>query len=168
MLMLVLAEDALQPHDVTRLRELHGGETDKVHVCVPAQDGDSVLEHADDVVEDVARTDFSAVRDALQGEDRTPVEVEQRARRHLEQSIRDLAGAGLKASGELVPEQPAQRVVALAAELGADEIVVVTAPHWLEEVLRLDWANRIRRQLRHEHREIPVLHVIAGTDTIVS
>jgi hypothetical protein len=165
--MLVLTENALLPHDVERLRTLYGDSDRTIHVCVPSQESDSPLDVADDVVDDVSRTEFSEIPDDVGGDDRTPVEVRQRAQRHLAASVAALQEAGLDADGELVPESPAQRVAQVAVDLDAVEIIVITSPHWLDEVLRRDWATRIYKSLKHDHREIPVLHFIAGTDTIV-
>jgi hypothetical protein len=164
---LVLTESALLPHDVERLQTLYGDSDRTIHVCVPSQEGDSPLDVADEVMDDVNRTEFSEIPDDVSGDDRTPVEVRQRAQRHLAASVADLAAAGLTADGELVPESPADRVVELAVERDAVEILVITSPHWLDEVLRRDWATRIYKTLKHEHQEIPVLHFIAGTDTVV-
>jgi hypothetical protein len=165
---LLLTENALLPHDVERLKSLYGDSDSTFHVCVPARTDEGALAQADEIIDDVSRTEFTQLRDDVEGDDRTPVELTQRAKRHLASSVADLGAAGLTADGELVPESPVERVVAIAAERQADEIIVVTSQHWLEEVLRRDWATRIHRQLKHEHREVPLLHFIAGTDTVVS
>jgi hypothetical protein len=165
--MLVLTENELLPHDVERLATLYGDSDRTIHVCVPSQDSDSALDVADEVVDDVNRTEFSEIAEDVGGDDRTPVEERQRAQRHLTASVAALREAGLDADGELVPESPAERVVEVAVEREAVEIIVITSPHWLDEVLRRDWATRIYKSLKHDHREIPVLHFIAGTDTIV-
>ncbi len=43
-------------------------------------------------------------------------------------------------------------------EHGAREVVVVTAPHAVEDTLHRDWASRARDEVG-----VPVLHVYAGT-----
>jgi hypothetical protein len=45
----------------------------------------------------------------------------------------------------------------------SDEIVVVTPPHLVESGLHRDWASRLRDDLA-----LPVLHIVSGTDRIVS
>jgi hypothetical protein len=45
----------------------------------------------------------------------------------------------------------------------SDEIVVVTPPHLVESGLHRDWASRLRDEL-----SLPVLHVVSGTDRVVS
>ncbi|MFZ0324255.1 MAG: hypothetical protein WAN48_09015 [Actinomycetes bacterium] len=166
--MLVLTESALLPHDVERLAGFHDDEPDKrIHVCVPARDDETTLGQADELVDDISRTEFKELKSDAEGSDRTPAELRARAKRHLAASVEALTAAGVTADGELVTENPVDQVVSLIAALDADELVVITAPHWLEEVLRRDWATKIYKRLRHEHREIPVLHFIAGTDTVV-
>jgi len=166
--MLVLTEGALLPHDVERLAEFHDDASDlRVHVCVPAREDGSALGQADELVEDISRTDFNELKDDVEGSDRTPAELKARAKRHLTASVDALVAAGLVADGELVPDSPVDRVVQIAEENDADEVIVITAPHWLEEVLRRDWATKIYKRLKQDHREIPVLHFIAGTDTVV-
>jgi hypothetical protein len=166
--MLLLTESALLPHDVDRLVGLHDDANEvRVHICVPARSDGTGLEQADDLVEDVARTDFSELKDDVEGSDRTPAELKARANRHLAASVESLVAAGMSADGELVPDSPVDRVVEIAEQTDADEVIVITSPHWLEEVLRRDWATKIYKRLKHDHREIPVLHFIAGTDTVV-
>lgn len=162
--MLVLTEKALLPHDVKRLDELHPDEGEvRVHVCVPEGTDEHAVSHADELVEDVARTDFSEFADDVR-DDAEPAGTADSA---LSESLRLLAPTAMTVTGELVPADPVAAVVAKAIELDAVEIIVVTEPHWLEGVLRRDWGTRIFKQVKHEHRETPVLHFIAGTDQVV-
>jgi hypothetical protein len=45
----------------------------------------------------------------------------------------------------------------------SDEIIVVTPPHLVTEALHRDWASRLRDELA-----LPVLHVVSGTDRVIS
>jgi hypothetical protein len=162
--MLVLTEKALLPHDVQRLDQLHAGDDDvRVHVFVPEGADESALSEADELVDDVARTDFSDFADDVHSGGAQVTG----AAAALADSLSGLAGTSLTADGSLVPADPVDAVVAKAIALDADEVIVVTEPHWLEEVLRRDWGTRIYKRMKAEHREIPVLHFIAGTDQIV-
>ena len=163
--MLVLTENALLPHDVQRLDQLHPDQgAVRIHICVPEGQDDSPLTEADDLVDDVARTDFSDLKDGDRDDATTSGSA---ARTALAESLAGLASSSVTVDGELVPADPVAAIVAKAIELDADEIIVVTEPHWLEEVLRRDWGTRIYKQVKREHRETPVLHFIAGTDEIV-
>ncbi|MDP9397383.1 MAG: hypothetical protein M3P96_05965 [Actinomycetota bacterium] len=77
-------------------------------------------------------------------------------------SITALRAEGIEADGSLGPDDPVQSVVELVGRQRVDEVLVVTEPHLLEESLRRDWASRLRGAL-----ELPVLHVVAGTDRVV-
>ena len=54
-------------------------------------------------------------------------------------------------------------VVDAATTVSADEIWVITPPHWLEDTFHRDWANKLR-----DKTETPVLHFVSGTDQVVS
>ncbi len=85
------------------------------------------------------------------------------AQEHVEASIEALRRAGVEAVGEVTPADPVDAVAATVRAHSADEVVVVTEPHLVQDGLRRDWASRIRRELH-----LPVLHVVAGTDQVVS
>jgi len=164
--LLILTENALLPHDVQRLCMLYPPTDYQLHVCIPAREADATLDRADEVVDDVARTAFGEIREDLEGQ--SPVDERSRAGTSLAASLKDLTSAGFTTDGELVGESPVDPVVRVATDQDVDTIIVITSPHWLDEVLRRDWATRIHRQLKHDHREIPVLHFIAGTDQVVN
>ena len=92
-----------------------------------------------------------------------PARAQATARAALEASLSALRAEGLEAEGELAPDDPVDAVVAVARRLAADEVLVVTEPHLLEESLRRDWASRLRGAVK-----LPVLHTVAGTDRVVS
>jgi glycine/D-amino acid oxidase-like deaminating enzyme len=157
---LLLTEKALSDHDVQRVAHLHDPEPVRIHVVVPAHDDRSELAEA---VDDIARADFA---DALRDEDagRTDAQLSATAASELTAAIAALKAAGVgEVDGEVVAGNPVQRVVELATELGADEVVVLTEPHLLADLTRRDWATRLRHAL-----DLPVLHVVLGTDQVVS
>jgi hypothetical protein len=163
--MLVLTEKALLPHDVERLDMLHPDEDEvRLHVCVPEGPDEAASAQADELVDDVARTDFSGLVEDVRGQSDDEAPTGQDA---LEESLRLLGATSMECTGDLVPADPVAAVVGKAIELDAVEIIVITEPHWLDGVLRRDWGTRIYKQVKHEHRETPVLHFIAGTDQIV-
>ena len=47
------------------------------------------------------------------------------------------------------------------ADRVADEVVVVTTPHALEDTFHTDWASRARDELH-----VPVMHLYAGTSQL--
>jgi hypothetical protein len=156
----LLTEKALSDHDVQRVAHLHDPEPVHVHVVVPDHDDHSEVEEA---VDDITRTDFA---DALHDADAelTPDQLTGRAQRELAQSVAALKAAGVaEVDGEVATGRPVDRVVEVARSIDADEVVVFSEPHLIADWTRRDWATRLRHSL-----DLPVLHVVLGTDQVVS
>lgn len=155
---LVLTEEQLTPHDVARVAALHGDEQVAVHVVVPVDTSHNrLVEALDDAL-------LGRLREAAREEgDEEPEDARLAAGHALDQSVHALREAGVEAEGSLVGDDPVPDVLALLPRVGADEILVVTAPHLLEEAFNRDWGSRLQ-----ESAGLPVLHVVAGTDRVVS
>jgi hypothetical protein len=156
----LLTEKALSAHDIERFAHLHDPEPVHIHVVVPAHDDRSDLA---ETIDDMARTDFSdAFHDADAG--RSEEDLATSAHGEVEASVAGLRAAGVaEVDGEVSAQHPVDRVIALVGELDADEVVVLTEPHLLADWTRRDWASRLRHVL-----DKPVLHVVLGTDQVVS
>ncbi len=155
---LLLSESRLTEHDVTRVAGLHGAEPVHVHVVVPVDTSHNrLVEALDDAL-------LGRLREAADAEGARPADAELAARHALDTSVSALRAARVaEVSGSLAPDDPVPAVAELAADLPADEAVVITAPHLLEEAFNRDWASRLR-----DRTQLPVLHVVAGTDRVVS
>lgn len=153
--MLILTEQSLTPHDVERIAGLHEGPV-TAHVVVPAGTDQSTL---DQLVDGFARAEF-AEHDARPS---SAAELVRIAQTRVDDSVARLLATGMAATGVLAPDHPVAAVAALADQHRVDEIIVVTEPHLVSDVLRRDWATR----LRHSSSR-PVLHFIAGTDQVVN
>jgi hypothetical protein len=122
-------------------------------------------------VDTIHRRWLEAIDDAVLGNFREAVDPERPtaeqarlvAQHALESGSEALAGRGAEVDGELGPDDPVDAVVQAALRLDADEVIVITEPHLLEEGLRRDWSSRIRDRAGR-----PVLHFVAGTDRVVS
>ena len=68
---------------------------------------------------------------------------------------RQLRGAAV--DGVVVSDDPLPALRAAVADRDVREVVVVTAPHALEDTFHTDWASRAREVLG-----VPVLHIYAG------
>jgi len=156
---ILLTEKALSAHDVERFSHLHDPEPVRIHVVVPAHDDRGEF---GEVVDDIARADFAeAVLDEHEVTDKGRAVA---AQREVDSSVAALSAAGVATvDGEIVNGNPIDAVVALVASLDADEVVVLTEPHLLADLTRRDWATRLRHAL-----DKPVLHVVLGTDQVVS
>ena len=154
---LLLSETTLADHDARRLAELHGDEDVQVHLLVPADaEHNRLIEALDDVA-------LGHLRDAIEDDEPTPEEAEREAMHAVNASLDKLRAQGLvSVRGSVTGSDPVP--AALEAVRGGhyDEVIVVTPPHPLEAGLHRDWASRLRDEL-----ELPVLHVVSGTDQVV-
>lgn len=153
----LLAEHALTAHDVRQVGRLHDPQPVRLHLVVAVD-----TEH-NPLVEAIDEAALGHVRAALRDSGSPAAGAAHAvAQQALEASVAALRAEGLEASGDLAPHDPVDAVVGLAGQVGADEILVITEPHLLEESFRRDWASRLRAAV-----ELPVLHIVAGTDRVV-
>jgi hypothetical protein len=155
--LIVLTENALTEHDVTRIAEWHEGEL-RPHVLVPETSDQS---RVDQVVDDVARVDLDELRTDLAGA--SPDDKGLEARRALHDSLELLAAHGITATGGLTPRDPTAATAAYVTSEDADELWVITEPHLISDFMRRDWGTKLRHLLA-----VPVLHVIGGTDEVMN
>lgn len=154
----LLVEQALTTQDARQVRSLHEGLDDPVtyHVLLPLDDasarveaslgslsGSELLATPHTPVEPV---DLEAVReDARDG-----------AQRDLTATVAALESAGATvATSALVTGSPVDELVAKVKEVDGRETIILTQPHVVAELFRLDWASKARREL-----DIPVLHLL--------
>jgi hypothetical protein len=153
----LLTEKALTTSDVQRVAHLHDPEQVKVYVVVPV---DTKHRRFVEALDDVA---YGNIREAVDPDFAPADKAQAIAQQALDAAIAALTAEGVEVHGELGPDNPVDKVVEVAAQVDADEVMVVTEPHLLEEGLRRDWASRIRDRAKR-----PVLHFVAGTDRVVS
>ena len=154
----LLTEDAVLTHDAVRLAQLHDDDDVVVQVIVPVEgDHSRVLEALDEALLGRLR---EAARDSG---DPDPKDARLAALHAVAESKVRLQAAGLgTAEGELAAN-PVEATVAAVSRFHADEVVVITPPHLVEEALHRDWASKLRARL-----DLPVLHITAGTDRVIS
>ena len=155
-LLIVLTENALTEHDVTRIVEWHEGDL-AVQVLVPETSDQSRF---DQVVDDLARVDVDELRRDLSG---TEDDETTASRRALQTSLELLASKGVNAEGALTPKDPVPATAAAVSAADADELWVITEPHLVTDLLGRDWASKLRATL-----PVPVLHVVGGTDEVLN
>ena len=127
----LMIEKALTSADVEFVTTLHGEEEAVFHVLLqPRGDqADRLLRAIDDV--------------AL-------------GRQALEVSLTALRAAGSEAEGRLVEDHPLDALKSLVDETEADEVIVLTDPHYVEEFFHRDWASRARHKVG-----VPVLKLFS-------
>ncbi len=154
---LLLTETTLTEHDARRIAELHGTDEVSVHLLVPADAGHNRLIEA---LDEIA---LGRIGEAFDDDETTPQQAEQDAMHAVNASVDLLVAAGLDAHGSITGSDPVPAAVEAARSDASDEVIVVTPPHVVEAGLHRDWASRLRDELA-----LPLLHVVAGTDRVVS
>jgi hypothetical protein len=155
---LLLTETTLAEHDARRIAELHGTDEVTVHLLAPADaEHNRLIEALDEIA-------LGRLGDAFDDDDdSTPQQAELDAMHAVNASLDLLKAAGLEAQGSVTGSDPVPAAIEAARADSSDEIIVVTPPHLVEAGLHRDWASRLRDELA-----LPVLHVVSGTDRVVS
>ncbi|MCW2813130.1 MAG: hypothetical protein JWN84_585 [Nocardioides sp.] len=154
----LLVEQALSDLDARQVRSLHEGLDDPVtyHVLLPLDDaaarveaslgslsGSELLAAPQVPMEAV---DLDAVRE----------DCRERSNADLTTSVAALEAAGATvASSALVTGPPVDELVAKVKQVDGRETIILTRPHVVAELFRLDWTSKARREL-----DVPVLHLL--------
>jgi hypothetical protein len=151
----LMIEKPLTPEDVEFVTTLHGDETISFIVLMqPRGDQADVLLRA---IDDVA---VGELREAAQeGAEPEGEEARLPATLALQHSLNGLRAHGSKARGQVIEEHPLDRLRAVVEESGADEVIVLTEPHYVEEFFHRDWASRARHKVG-----VPVLKLFAHSE----
>ncbi|GGZ92403.1 indole-3-glycerol phosphate synthase [Streptomyces bluensis] len=148
----LMIEKALTSADVEFVTTLHGDEAVSFHVLLqPRGDqADRLLRAIDDLA--LGELDEAArERETPEG-----AEAREPGQRALEVSLRALHGAGKEARGRLIEAHPLDALKSLVDEVEADEVIVLTDPHYVEEFFHQDWASRARHKVG-----VPVLKLFS-------
>ncbi|WP_197287676.1 indole-3-glycerol phosphate synthase [Streptomyces apocyni] len=149
----LMIEKALSAVDVEFVTTLHGDQQVSFVVLMqPRGDQDRLLRAVDDVA--LGELD-KAVREAAEGKD----DSEAPAELALQHSLAELRKAGSEAVGRLVEDHPLDVLTSVTEETNADEVIVLTAPHYVEEFFHRDWASRARHKVG-----VPVLKLYAHSE----
>ncbi|RKN04094.1 indole-3-glycerol phosphate synthase [Streptomyces radicis] len=150
----LMIEKPMVPTDVELVTTLHGEESLSFVVLMqPRGEQDRLLRALDDVAlgelgDAVRESDVPEGQDALRP-----------AHHALEVSLSALRATGADAVGRVVDEHPIDVLTSVVRETEADEVVVLTAPHYVEELFHRDWASRARHKVG-----VPVLKLFAHAE----
>ncbi|WP_055535802.1 hypothetical protein [Streptomyces graminilatus] len=148
----LMIEKALTSADVEFVTTLHGDEDVTFHVLLqPRGDqADRLLRAIDDIA--LGELDEAAhERETPEGDDAAAL-----GERALEVSLTALRGVGHEAVGQIVEDHPLDALRGLVDEVDADEVIVLTDPHYVEEFFHRDWASRARHKVG-----VPVLKLFS-------
>lgn len=148
----LMIEKALTSADVEFVTTLHGDEPVSFHVLLQprGEQADRLLRAIDDIA--LGELD-EAVREGETPEGEEALTMGQRA---LEVSLTALRSAGSEAEGRLIEDHPLDELKSLVEEVRADEVIVLTDPHYVEEFFHRDWASRARHKVG-----VPVLKLFS-------
>lgn len=152
---IVLTEEALKSSDVANITHLHGNAPVSATVLVPADTESSLITA---VIDHLSLFEMRKAWDALTDHE-SPEAARAEASQALAESIAALQDAGAQATGTVVADDPLVALTQAVTNLNADEVIVVTRPHAVEDAFHTDWASRARETLG-----VPVLHFYAGTN----
>lgn len=148
----LMIEKALTSADVEFVTTLHGDEEVAFHVLLqPRGDQADRLLRAIDGVAMGELDDAAKEKDVPEGRDAT-----EPGEQALQVSLAALHQAGCEAEGRLVEDHPLDALKSLVDEIGADEVIVLTDPHYVEEFFHRDWASRARHKVG-----VPVLKLFS-------
>ena len=147
----LMIEKPLAPVDVELVTTLHADEPVSFVVLMqPRGDQERLLRALDDVA-------LGELREATREEEEPEGEAAlPPAAQALEHSLQALRAAGSEALGEIVEEHPLDVLRSVVEQTKADEVIVLTAPHLVEEFFHRDWASRARHQVG-----VPVLKLFS-------
>ncbi|MEV6007188.1 indole-3-glycerol phosphate synthase [Streptomyces sp. NPDC051976] len=147
----LMIEKPLAPADVELVTTLHGEEhVSFVVLMQPRGDQDVLLRAVDDValgyLDEAARENEvpegkAAFHSAEEG---------------LTHSLEALRATGAEAVGQVVESHPLDLLRTIVEQTHADEVIVLTAPHFVEEFFHRDWTSRARHKVG-----VPVLKLFA-------
>lgn len=152
----LMIEKALTSADVEFVTTLHSDEPVTFHVLLqPRGDqADRLLRAIDDVA--LGELD-EAVREGEVPEGQDAVGPAEQA---LQVSLLALRAAGSEATGRLIEDHPLDALQELVDDARADEVIVLTEPHLVEEFFHRDWASRARHKVG-----VPVLKLFAHSES---
>jgi hypothetical protein len=149
-----MIEKPLVSADVELLTTLHGEEPVSFVVLMqPHGDQDRLLRALDDVA-------LGELEEAVhEGEEPEGKDALLPAERALTHSLEALRAAGSEAIGEVVERHPLDLLRSVVGQTHADEVIVLTRPHLVEEFFHRDWTSRARHKVG-----VPVLKLYAHTE----
>lgn len=153
----VLVEQPLSPTDVTNLVALHEGVDERVryHVLLPVEDPAARVESAIGALGTGELLTTPPVLVDAEAAEELRHDVRERCDADVAAAVAALEATGAEAVGLSVTAEPVDALVERAREVDAREVIVLTRPHVVAELFRVDWTSRARRQLG-----VPVLHLL--------
>lgn len=157
---MLVVEKTITPHDLDYIVGLHadneadGLPAEEYVVVVPVgKEAGKLLA----VLDDLALADFKGADEDSHDEPAAQAVAE--AKGTLDETVAAFQGAGHAAHGELLAGKPVDGLKTIVAKYEADEIIVLTVPHLVEEFFHRDLASRLRKET-----DLPTLRLLAHVE----
>ncbi|MFI5805840.1 indole-3-glycerol phosphate synthase [Streptomyces sp. NPDC051561] len=151
----LMIEKPLTAADVEFVTTLHGDEEISFVVLMqPRGDQADVLLRA---IDDVALGELDEA--VHEGDEPEGAQARPMAEKAMAVSLAALRQAGSEAVGRIVEDHPLDLLKSVVEETGADEVIVLTAPHYVEEFFHRDWASQARHKVG-----VPVLKLFSHSE----
>lgn len=152
----LLTEQALTAADAERLIRLYAPKIPHFRVLVPEDTGRSLLA---DVLDHLSLLELREALEAVRAHQGGHQETTRLgATKALDATLTELTTVGADAEGTVVQGDPVAALQSALDQQPADEVIIVTRPHAVEDTFHTDWASRARERLG-----VPVLHVYTGS-----
>lgn len=149
----LLIERQLEPLDADQVIALHEGLDDQVtyHVLLPVENSSHVMAAS------LGALGGGQVLPVGAAEDLAEIQHEsvETGQRDVDASAELLRARGQIAHPHLTEDDAVEALVTLVAEAGCAEAIILTEPHLVAELLRIDWSSRAKRKL-----DVPTLHLL--------
>jgi hypothetical protein len=157
----VLIERPLSKSDAKQIVTRYEGadEPTRYHLLIPVEDAATRVEAT---VGSLAASEVLGTSALYLGEqdlERIREEVKEASRQALESSVAAMRSVAHEADGEVTAADPVARLEELVAEKGATEVVILTRPHLVAELLHVDWTSKAKKRL-----SVPCVHLLAQGD----
>jgi hypothetical protein len=160
----VLVEEELSVPDAERLVELYASAPGQVkyHVIIPCETAPAKVEASPANFAGTELYGMAADRYSI-GSDEEAIKAQKNAQRALDaqataaldRSLDRLRSFDQEADGLITHGRPVDELVEQIKRVNGQEVVVLTRPHIVAELLHIDWSAQARR-----HLGVPVLHLL--------
>jgi hypothetical protein len=157
----VLIERPLSKADAKQIVSRYEGadQPSRYHLLIPVEDAATRVEAT---IGSLAASEVLGTSALYLGEqdlERIREEVKAASRQALESSVAAMRTVAEEADGEVTAADPVARLEELVAEKGASEVVILTRPHLVAELLHVDWTSKAKKRL-----SVPCVHLLAQGD----
>ena len=145
----VLIERPLSNADAKQIVSRYEGadQPTRYHLLIPVEDAATRVEAT---IGSLAASEVLGTSALYLGEqdlERIREEVKEASRQALESSVSAMRTVAVEADGEVTAADPVARLEELVAEKGASEVVILTRPPLVAELLHVDWTRKAKKRL---------------------